>query len=329
MEPRSRRCLDGLAVVAIVAATAVLGAGAASAEESAFSFPEGTVTAPVGMATDHAARRYWAVQGATGTLTVQTFDAEGDRAGSVSSRDRVTSVQGLAFTAQQLFIGDVGGRRQRVTILKMDRPVPGTQINRSIAIALEYPDGAHDAAAIMADADQKLFVVTRGQGAGLYAAPDDPSAVMPWQTAAPGAKANPLTRVGEAPPDVTDASFLVDGRIALRSASRGVVVLDPATFAEVASQAVTVEQKGLALTQSLDQRAVLVAAGPEGAVTSLAVPGVPPARPTAMASRRASEPTVVSEEPVDRTYEQTGTSVALGAAAALALLAAAVALLRR
>lgn len=93
----------------------------------------------------------------------------------------------------------------------MDRPLPGTRINRSITIALAYPDGAHDAA-ILVNANQRLFVVTRGKN-GALRRPENRGA-RAWQTTA--APVNKLTRVAGAPEDVTDATVLVDGRFALR-----------------------------------------------------------------------------------------------------------------
>lgn len=328
MESRRGRPSARIAVAAIVAGVALAGpAPQAHAEDTAFTFAGAAITSPVGMATDHVNRRYWAIQASSGTLAVQAFDERGAKLGTTSSRDRVTNVQALSFSAQKLFIGDVGGSRERVTILEMDRPLPGTEINRSIAIGLGYPDGAHDSAAILADVNEKLFVVTRGAGAGLYAAPDDPQVLLPWVTGP--APVNKLVRVADAPADVTDATFLVDGRIALRSASEGVVVLDGTTYQRLGTQPVTVAQKGGGLTQSLDQGVLLAGAGADGSVVKVAIPGVPPTQPTAAPTRRPAEQAQVTQPEENRSYEQTGTMVALVAAVGAALLAAAVVLVKR
>lgn len=318
--------LARLAAAALIAGSVAVAVPDARAEETAFTFEDAAITRPVGLATDHVNRRYWAIQGTSGTLSVVAFDGEGFEVGATSSRDRVTNVQALAFSSQQLFIGDVGGSRERVTILQMDRPLPGTEINRSIAIALAYPDGRHDSAAIMANARGKLFVVTRGADAGIYAAPDDPAVLLPWITTP--APLNRLTRVAEAPDDVTDATFLVDGRIALRSAS-GVTVLDSTTYQALGTQPIEATQRGGALTQSLDQGLLLAGAGADGSVVSLAVPGSAPAQPTAASTRRPAEPAQVTQPEENRSFEQTGTMVALVAAIGAAFLAAGVVLVKR
>lgn len=327
MEPRSRKTTARLAAAVAVAALVGLAPTAATAEDVAFTFAGAAVTTPLGLATDHAHARYWAVQSSSGTLVVQAFDARGARVGSTRSRDRITNVQALAYTGGQLFIGDIGGTRERVAILQMDRPLPGTEINRSITIALAYPDGAHDAAAILVNANQRLFVVTRGKNAGLYAAPENPQALAPWQTTA--APVNKLTRVAGAPEDVTDATVLVDGRFALRSTSQGVVVLDGATFATLGAQPVTVRQRGGGLTQSLDQGLLLAGAGADGSVVAVAIPGPAPARPTAASTRRPAEQVTATPPEADRSVAQTGTMVALVAAVGVALLGAGVVLVKR
>lgn len=326
MTPRPGRLRARLAAVAVLAGASVLaGAPAALAEDTAFTFADAAITAPVGMATDHVNKRYWAIQASSGTLTIQAFDEAGGALGAVSSRDRISNVQALAFAAQQLYIGDVGGSRERVTILQMDRPLPGTEINKSSAVALAYPDGAHDAAAIMANADGRLFVVTRGKEPGIYEAPADLEVLPPWGTTA--APVNKLARVADAPADVTDATVLVDGRLALRTAAEGVTVLDPTSYRVLGTQEVTATQRGRGLTQSLDQKVLLAGAGSDGSVAAVAIPGPAPAQPTAPSSRRSSETASNPEE--NRSFAQPGTMVALVAAVGAGLLAAAVVLVKR
>lgn len=317
-----------VALAALAAAVTLWAAPAAVAEERAFVLAGGVVTHPAGMATDHLNQRYWALQSSSGTLSVQAFDATGARLGAVSSRDRITNVQALAFSSQQLFIGDIGGSREKVTILQMDRPLPGTEINKSMQISLAYPDGAHDAAAIMADASARLYVVTKGPKAGIYAAPAVVSVLPAWATTP--AVANKMTRVADAPADVTDATMLVDGRIALRSTAGGVTVLDAATYQTLGTQPIAAVQKGGSLTQSLDKATLLGAAGTEGSVVAVGIPGPAPAQPTATSTKKPTEsqPQVTQPEE-NKSYEQTGTMVALVAAVGAALLASAVVLLKR
>lgn len=326
---RLRRAFAPLAAAGLVGLVAFAGAPAVrAADEVAFTVGNPTLAAPLGMATDHVNKRYWTIQNSSGTLAVQALDAEGVRLGSASSRDRITNVQALAATNQLLFIGDVGGSRERVAIFRMDRPLPGTEINRSATIALAYPDGAHDAAAIMVNASERLFVVTRGKNAGIYAAPEEPQVLLPWITTP--APVNRLTRVADAPADVSDATILVDGRIALRTVAGGVQLLDGATYAELGSQPIEAPQRGGSITQSLDQQVLLAGAGTDGSVVKVAVPGPPPAKPTAVSTKRpADKPTEATAPEENRAFEQTGTMVALVAAAAVSLLAAGIVLVKR
>lgn len=320
---RVRPLLATLGVLGILATTVL----PAAAEETAFSFAGAGMTNPVGMTTDPGHQRYWAIRSTSGRLSVQAFDAEGAKQGAATSRDSATSVQGLAFVDGQLFIGDVGGNRSQVTVYQMDTPVPGTEILRALAMPLGYPDGAHDAAAIMVNASQKVFVVTRGRGAAIYAAPDNPSITYPNGKAA---AVNKLAKVADAPAaDVTDATFLIDGRIALRSASAGVIVLDPTSYAQLGTQEIAATQKGQALTQSLAPNALLAASGSDGSVVSVPIPGPAPAKPVATSTKKPDAPPPTDEPNTDKTFAQTGTTIALVAAMGVALLAAAVVLLKR
>lgn len=322
----SRSIRLGLAALVFWGAAA-FGIPVASAAEGDLVLGKGTLTQPVGLATDHANRRYWAIPAGQGSPGLSAFDERGKALGTTTSRDRLSSVQALAFSSQQLFIGDVGGTRERVTILQMDRPLPGTEINKSIAISLRYPDGAHDAAAIMADADERLYVVTRGKRAGIYAAPATPKRNAPWATTPP--PVNDLTRVADAPSDVTDAAILVDGRIALLSTSGGVQVLDPASYAVLGTVPVPAGLRGGSLTQSLDQTALWVGTKATGALTSVPIPGPAPSQPTAAPKKRPDAAPQVDEEQVERPLVHTGTVIAVAAAVAVAVLAGTVVLIKR
>lgn len=119
-------------------------------------------------------------------------------------------------------IGDNNANRQRITVHRF--PEPGS--NDTSAAAKEtfhatYPDGAHDAETLLVAPDGTVFVVTKGETAGvaLYRFPRE---LRPGATHA-------LERVGK-PRDagkvteqrrVTDGSVSVDGRwVVLRSKAR-------------------------------------------------------------------------------------------------------------
>ena len=276
-------------------------------------------TAPVGMATDFERSRYWLLDRATGGLSVTAVAADGTVQGTMTSRDKLEEATGLAYDAGELYVGDVGGEREQVIVYQILEPWPATDILEAVPFVLTYPDGPQEGVAILIDRDGRLHVVTGGENPGLYAAPTAPSASEP----------NALERIADAPADVTDATVLRDGRWALRTADT-VTVVDARTRETVAEAAIGVEQEGQVMAEGLSGDVLLTALGPDGAVTSTSIPGPRPTATPAPARTRAAAPRpVVPEEEATRTFDQTGTTVALGAAAALAVLAGLVVLVRR
>lgn len=271
-----------------------------------------------GMATDHHRNRYWVLEKSSGRLTLTAIKPDGTVEGHMNSRDQVTNAQALAFDSGEAYIGDVGGSRSQVTIYQVTEPWPGTEILKAIPYVLTYPDGVHAAQAILVDGRHRLHVVTQGPGAGVYQAPENPSRTEP----------NALTRVASVPDGVIDGLVLLDGRIALRTADR-VLTLDPASWAVTAETALPAEA-GAGMTQAVTQNAVLTAVGPSGEVTSTTVPGpAPTSSPTPRASKAPSTQTQSADVEATRTFQQTGTTVAVVGALVVAALAAAFVLVRR
>ena len=154
---------------------------------------------------------------------VFTVGASGETVGVTTWDDEPTDVEALAPAgAGEVWVGDIGDNadaRDGVTVTR----VPVGRGDRSVsgeAFDLAYPDGPHDAEALLAHPGTgRLFVVTKGVfGGEVYAAP---SALRPD---AP----NRLKRVGDAPGLVTDGAFFPDGRhLVLRNYGRGFVVAFP------------------------------------------------------------------------------------------------------
>lgn len=110
----------------------------------------------------------------------------------------------------ELWIGDIGNNQglwPTLEILRINEPESFTDAEVSWqSFEFRYPDGRHNAEALLLDpTDQGLFVVPKN-GAGVYAAPaePDPNSI------------NELTRIADAPRGVTDGAFSPDGtRVAL------------------------------------------------------------------------------------------------------------------
>lgn len=212
-----RRAALGL----VVAAPFLLGAAAGGDEEAetAFRFEDSDIVESSGLAV-------------VGPLVVTTNDSgDGGRVFTVDPASGrtvgVTSWSGDPVDVEALApagdghvwvadIGDNGHVRDSVEVLR----VPVGRGDRAAAPAtyeLVYPDGAHDAEALLAHpVTGRLFVVTKGVfAATVYAAP---ARLRPDRP-------NRLAPVAQAPGLVTDASFLPAGGAAvLRTYSHAYVV---------------------------------------------------------------------------------------------------------
>ena len=306
-----------LLLLLVVIGALLSGAPPARAEEA---FRLEVRTPPAGMTTDHERSRYWVLDRPSGRLALTALAADGTVQGHMTSRDTLVEAGGIAYDAGELYIGDVGGSRPEVTILQVMEPWPGTDILKAVPFVMTYPDGEHQGSAILLDRAGRLHVVTAGESPGIYAAPVAPSSEAP----------NALTRIADAPAGVTDGAVLSDGRWVLRTETT-VLILDPDTRAVVGQQEIGVQERGQVVAQGLGKDVVLTAVGPEGLVSSTAIPGLRPTATPAPARTRAAAPRPVTSEGETeaRTIEQTGTTMALGAAAALAALAGLVVLVRR
>lgn len=301
-------------LLVLVVAGALMSAPPVRADE-AFKLP--TSSTPVGMATDAARGRYWVLDKTSGKLTLTAVKPDGTLEGTMSSRDTLSNAQALAFEGGEAYIGDIGGKRTQVTIYQVTEPWPDTEILKAIAYPLSYPDGSHDAAAILVDADHRLSIITKGPQAGVYQAPANPNN-----------QGNQLTRVGDAPDGVTDATTLLDGRIVLRTAAE--LITWDAHRAELGRAPITGQEKGQSLTQAIAPNTVLTAAGTAGQVDAQAVPGPAPTTTTPRPSLIPNAQTQATADPAEnRTFAQTGTTASVAIAAALAAIAGLVVVLRR
>jgi hypothetical protein len=122
-----------------------------------------------------------------------------------------------------LWIGDIGDNRQARTNGILVHRVAEPERLRTASVPatsfrLRYPDGQHDAEALLVHPRTgRLWVVTKSvTGGAVYAAPAELDPAAP----------NILERVADAPPVVTDGTYLEDGRFVLRSYSRAYVYDD-------------------------------------------------------------------------------------------------------
>lgn len=116
----------------------------------------------------------------------------------------------------RLWIGDIGDNdldRASVNVLVVQEPESLTSQDLTAEVyALVYPDGPHNAEALMVD-DTAVYVVTKERdGGGIYSVPREELSTE---------ESAELRRVADAPRFVTAASFASDGEhFALRNGSR-------------------------------------------------------------------------------------------------------------
>jgi hypothetical protein len=118
-----------------------------------------------------------------------------------------------------LFVGDIGDNnasRKQITIYRIAEPAQLNGAAAAEAIHATYPDGAHDAEALLAAPDGTLFVVTKGETGpiNLYKFPRDVRAGATVRLDRVGT-VNAKPKAGER---ITDGGFSPDGQwIVLRT----------------------------------------------------------------------------------------------------------------
>lgn len=152
----------------------------------------------------------WTHNDSGGYPRVYAFDSFGTRQATISlkgasARDWEDISSG---PGGRLWVGDIGDNgRSRSYITLYRFPEPETLTDGAVTATrfdLRYPDGAHNAEALMVNpVTGRVYVVTKSpSGGGVYLAPENMSSTS----------VNRLTRVASAPIKVTAASFSPDGK---------------------------------------------------------------------------------------------------------------------
>lgn len=291
------RVVAALATSALLVASLMIGATAPAVADGtvAFTINDSRITAASGLTRDTDANLYWTVTDSGDTSMAFALDDTGKVVGTINFRASVVDVEAVQYADHALYIADIGdpnADRSTVTVYLLYAPRPDNATVLYHAYDFSYPDGPHDAGTLLVSDSGQLYLVTKDADGGIYQAPAEPSR----------SQVNPLTRVGDAPPYVTDGQFLADGRIALRSYV-DVSILDPAQQYKVVGRAATPFQpRGESLTQSLDGSTLLVGSrGANSTVYAMPVPksvgaapspaASPPKSPAPAASPSASKST--------------------------------------
>jgi hypothetical protein len=254
-------------------------AGRAAADDTvAFTITDDRITESSGLTRDTDAGLYWTVNDSGDSGRVFALDQAGKVVGTVRFRADPVDVEAVQYADNTLYVADIGDNnadRSFVTVYLISDPQPNNRRTLYRSVDLVYPDGPHDAETLLVSDTGQLYLVTKGANGGIYQAPADLS----------HSQLNTLTRVGDAPPFVTDGQFLDDGRIAVRSYV-DVSILDPDQgYRVVARSATPFQPQGESLTRNLDGTRLLVGSeGKNSAVFSMPVPDGMAAAPSPGAS---------------------------------------------
>lgn len=306
----------------------------AAADTVEFTISDSRITESSGLATDAPNQRYWTVNDSGDAGIAYALDDEGEVTGTLEFRVEPVDVEAVAVHDGRLYVADIGDNNERrdvITVYFFDDAAPADQPVTYKAYDFSYPDGAHDAETLLVNGNGRLFIVTKADDGGIYAAPESPERQG----------VNELERVGDAPANVTDGTVLDDGSLALRTYT-SVEIVDPGSYEVTARAATPVQKQGESITTTFDGDALLL--GSEGRRSEVLRVDIPTgveasATPTPTESAEPSptvsaSPTQAAEEDVPAETDSSGTSragtlAAIGIAAVVAAVAAGVVIVIR
>jgi hypothetical protein len=304
----------GLLLLAVVF-LALVPTVAAAEDTIAFTVDDARITESSGLAVDPAGNLYWTVNDSGDRGVAYGIGLDGTVQGTLNFRAEPEDVEAVAWHEDRLYIADIGdnnGERDFVRLYFFTNPRANGLTVTYQAYDFRYPDGQHNAETLLVDESGRLFIVTKGQKAAIYEAPAKPEREG----------VNELEKVGSAPSNVTDGTFLPGGdRIALLTYN-SVEVIDATSYEVMDSAPIPDQPQAESLTLSLDQKSLLVGSeGKKSKVYAIPVPTEATPTPTAEASTDPGTETDVSEGQTSSWQSQRGTLLALGLAGFVALVA--------
>ncbi len=227
----------------------------ARADDVEFTFADSRITECSGMATDAERGFYWVINDTESeSARLYAVQPDGQTQGSIRFAGQLRDTEALAYVNKVFYVADIGDNkasRENVSVYVVRDGRPGQSDADYTRYRFSYPDGPRDAESMFVTSSGRIHIVSKEATGGIYQAPAQLSA----------SKVNELTKVGKAPTLATDATVLVDGRIVIRT-YLSVSVLDPKTYAQVASARTPAQKQGEALTPTIDGKALLL--GSEG-----------------------------------------------------------------
>ena len=312
----------GLLLFAVVF-LAIVPTVAAAEDTIAFTVDDARVTESSGLAVDPAGNIYWTVNDSGDRGVAYGIGLDGTVQGTLNFRAQPDDVEAVAVYEDRLYIADIGdnsGERDFIRVYFFTNPRANGLTVTYHAYDFSYPDGQHNAETLLVDESGRLFIVTKGRKAAIYEAPAKPERDG----------VNELEKVGSAPSNVTDGTFLPGGdRIALLTYN-SVEVIDATSYDVIESLPIPDQPQAESLTLSLDQKSLLVGSeGKKSKVYAIPVPSEATPTPTPGDSADPGAETDVPEEQASSWQSQRGTLLAIGLAGFVALVAGTVVALVR
>ncbi|MGH3350884.1 MAG: hypothetical protein ACRDPS_09485 [Nocardioides sp.] len=286
-------------MIRVVAAAGALGlalisatpAHAAGGNEVLFAFSDPRISEASAL-TPLAGGLYATTNDSGDSGRVFTVDSRGDTVGVSHWSEDPVDVEGLAPAGDnQVWVGDIGdnnGVWDSVRIAKV-RVGRGERTVSPTTFELVYPDGPHNAEALLAHPDGRVYVATKDWGGGrLYAVPRrlDPD------------RPNTLKEIAPVLPMATDGAFFPDGKhLLIRGYYSATVYAWPSmdrvgsfrTPDQEQGEAIGVTAKGDVVVTSEGIRAEVIRMSPDLVHRALGIDPSPTAEPTP--ADKADQPT--------------------------------------
>ncbi len=312
---------------ALLAATVLIGlssgAPARADDTVAFTISDSRVTESSGLTRDVPGNRYWTVNDSGNSARAYAVGTKGRVLGFAGYQADTVDVEAVAYVGGYLYLADIGDntmKRKTVTVYRIYNPSPDGTDYEYQAYDFTYPDGPRDAEAVLVDKNGRISIISKEADGGIYRAPAESSRL----------RTNRLTRIADAPSFVTDATYLTNGDIAVRTYV-SVQILDPDSYKVIAQAPTPAEPQGESLSLNLAGTALLVGSeGKKQPVYQLAVPtsvqqapsaGATPGTPSPSASRSSTGESTSAAEVADDTTSGSTLLVTLLVAAAVAVVA--------
>ncbi len=258
---------------------------------------------------------YWAHDSSRQGSGLVAFDKQGKELGAISIAARMNAVSAVAVSDRAVYLLDGGKTRwsRNQGALYQVKPSGTSGKVKYRAWDFAFPRGVTEFSAMFIK-DDRFYVVAGGSGGGIYRFPDQPSRRL----------VNQLTRVSDAPAGVRAGVMNTEGSELYLRTPKALVTVDTDTFKQVSVVDLPDKNFPVLLTQDLVGRDV-IAVSKQGVMKAIEAKGEPQpgASPTSPAPSKSAPPE--TEEPrateVPKETQQFGTTIAVAAAALLALLA--------